>query len=123
MADEPKLDKATKEWIAEQEKQMAVGEDIIKAASDEALEYVADAVQNLNDRQWRKMVMETQIVEMGVGVGMAEHLFPIIYKDMEKGLHKRLKVSKDTARGLQHIYIGRVVKNVRKALNDRANVQ
>lgn len=113
------LDKATTKWVAEQEELMAEGEGIIKTASDEALEYIGDAVQNLNDRQWRKMVMESQIVEMGIGVGLAEHLVPQIYKDMEKTLHKRLKVPKETARALRHIYIGRVIKNVRKALNER----
>lgn len=113
------LDKATKEWVAKQEKLMDEGEIIIKSASDEALEYVRDALENINDRQWRKMTMETQAVEMGIGVGMAEHLFPVIYADMEKNLHKKLKVSKDTARALRHIYIGRVIKNIRRSLNER----
>ena len=119
MATEQELDENSKEWIAKQETAMQEGEDIIKSASDEALEYVADAVNNLNDRQWRKMVMETQIVEMGIGVGLAEHLVPVIYTDMERNLHKRLKVPKETALALRHIYIGRVIKNVRKALNER----
>lgn len=119
MATEPKLDEATLKWVAEQEQAMAVGESIIKDASDEALEYIRDAVENIHDRQWRKMVMETQIVEMGIGVGIAEHLVPVIYKDMEKTLHKRLKVPKETARALRHIYIGRVVKNIRRKLDER----
>ena len=67
------------------------------------------------------MAMSTQIVEMGVGVGIAEHLVPVIYRDMERKLDKRLKIPKDTARALRHIYIGRVIKNVRKELNERAN--
>ena len=119
-----KSDKATAselKWIAEQEDLMNEGETIIKKASDEALEYTVDAVQNINDKQWRKMAMGTQSVEMGVGVGLAEHLMPSVYKDMEKNLHKRLKLSKETARALRHIYIGRVIKNVRKALNERDN--
>ncbi len=119
MADKPELDEATKQWIAEQEELMAEGEEIIKQASDEALEYVVDAIENINDKQWRKMAMSTQTVEMGVGVGIAEHLVPVIYNDMEKNLHKRLKLNKETARALRHIYIGRVIKNVRKALNER----
>ena len=118
MAEPQELDEATAKWIAEQEELVAVGEDIIKKASDEALEYVRDAVENINDRAWRKMAMGTQTVEMGIGVGMAEHLFPVIYTDMEKNLHKKLKVPKETARALRHIYIGRVIKNVRKALNE-----
>lgn len=119
MADTPELDQTTKDWIAKQEELMADGEAIIQAASDEALEYMVDAIENLNDKQWRKMVMETQIIEMGIGVGMAEHLFPVIYQDMEKTLHKKLNVPKDTARALRHIYIGRVIKNVRRSLNER----
>lgn len=112
-------DEATLKFVAEQEKLMEVGEGIIKTASDEALEYIKDAVENLNDRQWRKMVMSTQIVEMGVGVGIAEHLVPQIYNEMEKKLHKQLKLPKETSRALRHIYIGRVIKNVRRALNER----
>jgi capsular polysaccharide biosynthesis protein len=113
------LDKNTEEWVDKQEKLMDEGTEIVKQASDEALRYMADTVENMHDRQWRKMVMETQIVEMGIGVGMVEHLVPIVYKDMEKTLHKRLKISKDTSRSLRHIYIGRVIKNIRKALNER----
>lgn len=124
MADKPQeLDEASKKWIEEQEQLVAEGEAIVKEASNEALEYVTDAIENINDRQWRKMVMSSQAVEIGVGVAMAEHLLPVIYRDMEKNLHKKIKVSKHTAQALRHIYIGRVVKNVRKALNDRANVQ
>lgn len=117
---EPEVDAATAKWIAEQESLMDEGENIIKTASDEALEYVRDAIENINDKQWRKMVMSTQAVEMGVGVGMAEHLVPVIYGNMEKTLHKKVKVSKETARALRHIYIGRVIKNIRKALNERS---
>jgi len=113
------LDEATKEWITEQEQLMDEGEQLIKEASDEALEYVRDAIENLNDKQWRKMVMQSQAVEMGVGVGIAEHLVPVIYNDMEHKLHKRIKVNKQTARALRHIYIGRVIKNIRRALNER----
>lgn len=113
------LDEATRKWIDEQETLMAEGEGIVAEASNEALEYLMDAVQNINDKQWRKMAMSTQSVEMGVGVGLAEHLMPKIYKDMEKNMHKKLKLTKDTARALRHIYIGRVIKNVRKGLDAR----
>lgn len=118
-AETDSLDEATKKWIAEQEAAMDEGNAIIKQASDEALEYVKDAIENMNDKAWRKMVMSTQAVEMGIGVGMAEHLVPVIYADMSKNLHKKLKVSKETAQALRHIYIGRVIKNVRRALNER----
>lgn len=114
----PELDEATLKWIAENEKLMEDGEVIIKKASDEAMEYVRDAIENINDKQWRKMAMGTQAVEMGIGVGLAEHLVPVIYGDMQKSLHKKLKVTPETARALRHIYIGRVIKNVRKALNE-----
>lgn len=119
MANQP-LDKASQQWIAEQEALVSEGEQLVQAASDEALEYVKDAIENMNDRQWRKMTMSSQALEMGVGVGIAEHLIPVVYRDMEKSLHKKIKVSKEVAMALRHIYIGRVIKNVRKALNERA---
>ena len=113
------LDEATTKWIDEQEALMGIGEGIIRKASNEALEYVQDAVENINDKAWRKMAMGSQAVEMGIGIGIAEHLVPLIYRDMEKKLPKKLKISKDTARALRHIYIGRVIKNIRKELNER----
>jgi hypothetical protein len=111
-------DKNTLEWVAEQEKKMAIGEEIVKRASDEALDYIGDAIQNMTDVQWRKMSMETQIVEMGVGVTLADNLVPKIYKDMEKKLHKKLNLPKNVATAVRHIYMGRVIKNIRKELND-----
>lgn len=113
------LDEATADWIKKQEELMDEGERIIREASNEALEYVADAVENINDKQWRKMVMESQAVEMGVGIGMAEYLIPQIYNDMAKNIHKKLKLPKETGVALRHVYIGRVMKNVRKAINVR----
>lgn len=111
-------DEKSLKWIKEHEQLMKEGERIIQDASDEALEYVRDALENINDRAWRKMVMSTQIKEMGIGVGIAEHVVPVIYKDMEKRMHKRLKVDKSTAQALRHIYIGRVIKNIRRELDE-----
>ena len=111
------MDKKDLEWIEKQEKLTTIGDDIVKRASDEALGYVQDAIENIHDKQWRKMAIESQAVEMGVGISMAEHLIPAAYKDMEKNLHKKLKVHKDIARAIRHIYIGRVIKNIRKELN------
>lgn len=118
------MDELSKEdikWISEQEGFMQIGEDIVKKSSDEALEYVKDAIENINDKQWRKMAMSTQAVEMGVGVALAEHLLPVIYADMEKNMHKKLKLKKETTRALRHIYIARVIKNIRRELNGREN--
>jgi len=113
-------DKASLKWIEEQEALMLEGEKLIADASNEALEYMYMAAENMNDREFRKMVMSTQPVEMGIGIGLAEHLIPKIYKDMEKSLHRRFKVPKKTAEALRHIFIGRVVKNIRKELDARS---
>lgn len=106
-----------REWSDKQDELIDRGKDIVQEASNEALEYMADIVQNMNDRQWRKMAVESQAIQMGVGVGIAEHLVPVIYKDMQKGLHKRLKVPKETAVALRQIYIGQVIKHIVKELN------
>lgn len=106
-----------REWSDKQDELIDRGKDIVQQASNEALEYMADIVQNMNDRQWRKMAVESQAIQMGVGVGIAEHLVPVIYKDMQKGLHKRLKVPKETAVALRQIYIGQVIKHIVKELN------
>ena len=113
------LDKASLDWIAEQDRLVAEGNNLVIAASDEALEYVRDALENIHDRQWRKMSVEAQAIEMGIGIGICEQLVPAIYQKMEKDFHKKVKVSKKTARALRHIYIGRVIKNIRRSLNER----
>ena len=111
---------ADKEWVETQDALVNDGRDIVKDASDEALDYVSDALENFDDRQWRKMAVQSQALEMGVGVAFAEHAVARVYQDMEKKLGKRLKISKELSRSIRHIYIGRVMKNIRKALNERA---
>ena len=113
------LDEASKKWILKHEKLMEEGGDIVDAAVTEALDYLQDAIDNLNDRQWRKMTMSTQVVEMGIGVMLAERVVPVLYNEMAKNMHKKLKVTPETAQALRHIFIGRVIKNVRKALDER----
>lgn len=105
-------------WADMQDNIVNEGKDIVERANKHALEYMADVVQNMPDKQWRKMAVESQAIQMGVGVGIAEHLVPIIYKDMQKGLHKRLKIPKETAVAVRHIYIGQVIKYIVKELNN-----
>lgn len=114
-----KLSDQDEKWIDEQEGLMNEGYAIVDAALEDALEYLGDAIENINDRAWRKMTMSTQTVEMGIGVALAEQLVPVVYGRMTKDMHKKLKVSKGTAQALRHIFIGRVIKNIRKGLNER----
>lgn len=106
-------------WIEEHEDLVKQGRNVVNEASNEALEYVKLALENINDKQWRKMMMSRQAVEMGVGVALMEHLAPAIYKDMEKTMHKKLKIDKRIAVALRHIYIARVIKNIKEALDGR----
>lgn len=104
-------------WINEQEKLMEDGEQMVRRASDEALDYLQDAVENLGDAQWRRMVIASQATEMGVGGAIADHVVPKVYNDIPKRLSKKLKIPREVAEALAHIYIGRVIRNVRKELN------
>lgn len=113
------LDEHARKWIAEHEALMNEGYEIVDRALEDALDYLGDAIENMNDKQWRKMVMSTQTVEMGIGVALAEQLVPVVYGEMHKTMHKKLKIKKETAQALRHIFIGRVIKNVRKELNAR----
>lgn len=119
MIDPKNLDQASKDWIDEHEKLMLEGNDILDKAVEEAIDYLQDAIENMGDKQWRKMVMGTQIVEMGIGVAFAEHLMPTIYNPMQKNMHKKLKIKKETAVALQHIFVGRVIKNIIRNYNAR----
>ncbi len=112
------LDKASLKWIAEQEALMQEGAEIIDRAVEDAIDYLGDAIENLSDRQWRKMSMSTQTVEMGIGLALMKRVVPL-YNGMVKGMTKKVKVKKPTAEALRHIFIGRVVKNVREELNAR----
>lgn len=116
MAD--KISSADTKWMREQERFINDGEDIIDRAVEDALEYLSDAIENMNDKQWRKMTLSTQSVEMGIGVGLVERVAPV-YDRMAKDMVKKLKVKKGTATVLRHIFIGRVVKNIRKELDAR----
>jgi hypothetical protein len=113
------IDENNKKWIEENEKLMLEGNDILDKAVEEAIDYLQDAIENMGDKQWRKMVMGTQIVEMGIGVAFAEHLMPTIYNPMQKNMHKKLKIKKETAVALQHIFVGRVIKNIIRSYNAR----
>lgn len=106
-------------WMREQERLINDGEDIIDRAVEDALDYLKDAIENMNDKQWRKMTLSTQSVEMGIGAGLAERVMPVVYDKMIKDMHKKLKLSKETARVLRHIFMGRVIKNIRRELNAR----
>lgn len=108
------------EWIAKQEQVVKDGEQLLAKASNDALDYIKDVVDNLNDRQWRKMAMDGHALEMGIGTALVEHLIPTIYKDMEKSMHRKLKVSKPIAKSLRQIYIGRVIKNIKEELDGRS---
>ena len=105
------------EWLEEQLRLTAIGEDVVKKAHDEALEYIQDAIPNIADKQWRKMVIGNSPIEMGVGVTLADDIVPKVYKDMQKSLRKKLKVDKAISQAISHIYIGRVIKNIVGGLN------
>ena len=118
-----KLTEDQEQWIREQEAIFDEGQDIVKRSSDEAVDYIADAVENIGDIEWRKMAYGTQSLETGIGAALADHLVPKIYNDMLKGFQKKLKLSKKTSLALRHIYIGRVIKNVGKEREKRERDQ
>lgn len=101
-------------WVEKQEAIIKRGETIVQEASNEALEYVSMAIENLEDRQWRKMTVESQALEMGVGKAIAEALVPKIYQDMTKKMARKLGIPKELSRALQHIYIGRTMRTILK---------
>lgn len=111
--------KQDEKWIAEQDKLVDEGIEIALRASDAALEYMADAVENISDHAWRKMAISTQAVEMGIGKALAEKVIPAVHHDMKKKLAKKTGLPKPVAHALIDIYIGQVIKNIRKELNAR----
>lgn len=112
------MNKDDKEWVDRNDKLMNEGADLGKRASLEAIEYVQDAIDNLNDKQWRKMAVNNQALEMGIGKALGGVIVPQIYNDMPKQFHKKLKVSKPMAQAMADIYLGRVIKNIIKEVQN-----
>lgn len=117
MASEQEKEQA--EWIEKQENLMIEGSDIVTEAVDEAIDYIKDVLENISDKEWRKMAMAAQPLEMGIGVDIVERLVPVVYTPMTKNMHKKLKIKKETARAVQHIFLGRVIKNIIRSYNAR----
>lgn len=113
------MDEAQKEWVESVSDKVHEGEELVRAASDEALEYVTQTLESFDDDDYRRMVIQTQALETGVGIALADHLIPEIYNDMKKKLHKKLKVPKEMSEVIRNIYIGRVMKNIRRELDGR----
>jgi hypothetical protein len=93
--------------------------ELARKAHEDALEYLQDVIENMGDKQWRKMGVDSQAIEIGVGIQLHERIVPAIVGDMKKNMHKRLKLSKEVCQVLTNIYMGRVVKNLVKAINER----
>lgn len=108
------------EWALEQERVEIEGREIVKKAANDAIDYLEDILTNISDKEWRRMAVDTRAVEMGVGTAIIRKIEPIV-NDMQKHMPKELGVDKLTAEMLTNIYLGTVIKNVVKALNDRAN--
>lgn len=106
-------------WIKEQEVILDEGRELVRAASDEALSYMTDAMENMGDRAWRKMAVSTQAIEIGVGKTIADVIIPQVYNDMRKRLHKKANMPVNVSHALIDIYIGRLIKNIRRALDER----
>ena len=106
------------QWSKKQEEDLETGMMMVRKAHDDALDFMTDAIENMNDRAWRKMVVESQSKEMGVGLALMD-VVARTYEDMGKRLHKKIKVPKKTGDMLRNIYIGRLVKALRKELNEQ----
>lgn len=108
----------TQAWSDEQVKQTKIGEGIAIDAANNALDFINDVIENYADLAWRKMVVETQAVEIGIGRTLGLHIVPEIFNDIAKKLRKQ-RMPKEHAEMIRDLFIGRVVKNIRKQLNER----
>lgn len=110
------------DWVVRNEQLMEEGTQALAEASNEALEYMQMVAENAEDREWRRMAVEQHAFEIGVGLGLEEHVARIT-KSMRKTMHRKFKIPKYAARILTNIYLGRLVKNIREVLDERDSKQ
>lgn len=106
-------------WANKMDELGRSGFEMVKRAATEALEYMNLVIENLDDDEYRRIAVDTQMVEMGVGDGLMDIVYPIA-EDMRKKLHKEFKHTnnpKNTAKMLRGIFLARTVKNIMKELN------
>lgn len=112
---------ADEKWQDEADELLTRGEGITRQASDDALEYVTDVINNLNDKAWRKMAVMQHAVEIGTGVAVAEVAVNKIYNTMRKHFSKKVKLNAQDADMVARIYMGRLMQNIVKGLNSEAD--
>lgn len=117
--DYDKLNTEDQAWVDEQMAGIALGEDIVNKATDEALDYLQQIMENANDKSWRKMAFNGRAVEVGIGHALTEHVAPFINDTLRKGMRKELKLDKREVESLINIFLGRSMQNIVKALDER----
>lgn len=95
------------------------GEIIVDKAVEESLDYFDDLMENISDVNWRAMAAEQHALEIGVGVTLAERVVPLLYEKMKRTMGKRVGMPQEAVDVMVAIMIGRVIKNVRRAMNER----
>lgn len=114
-------------WADGMEEAGQKGARLVTKAADEALEYVATVVDSIEDKEYRRIAVEGRALEIGVGRALVEQVAPVL-NDMDKTMHKKLKglggsreKDKMVANVLANIYIGRVIENIVKEVNNHAD--
>lgn len=114
-------------WADDMEEAGQEGARLVTKAADEALEYMATVVDSIEDKEYRRIAVEGRALEIGVGRALVSQVAPVL-NDMDKTMHKKLKglgggkeKDKMVANVLANIYIGRVIENIVKEVNNHAD--
>jgi hypothetical protein len=107
-----------REWAKKISEESSEWSDMVGRVASEAIDYVQMVVQNMEDPNWRRMVVNQHVREMGVATRLAHNIIPDVYMDMHKSIHKKLKVKKEVGTMLANIYLARVIKNIVKELEN-----
>lgn len=112
---------ADEKWQDEVEVELEKGEALVKKASEDSLNYITDVIEKLGDKAWRKMAVMQHGIEIGAGFAVAEVAVNRIYNTMRKHFNKKIKLNKQDSDMLARIYMGRLIQNVVKELNNEAD--
>jgi hypothetical protein len=113
-----KISGQDQKWLDEVNKLSEEGDSIAKRSSAESAEYTELLLSNFEDKNYCQMAVKHHAIEAAIGQYFVEAAAPLFF-DMQKTLQKKAKMSKKNAETCARIYVGRLVRNIVKELNNK----
>lgn len=106
-------------WAIKQATVAQEGVDLLSKASDDAIEFIAEVSDELNNKEFKTVTTERLSLHIGIALTLVDKIIPDVYWDMRKSLPKKIGVSKSQAEMIANLYLARTIKNLAEALAKR----